>query len=551
MVSVKSWRVENFKSVASAELEFPRLTVVTGANSSGKSSILQSLLLLAQSNKATRAVVLNGPLIRLGLARDVVRAGQSSMTFEFKLGSAPDEIDEYTEHTVTIELAPVGTGKSLGIKSFSVLNPVGVALLEAKNAHVKLTDKTTILSQRSEGASVLRVTRRDGHPAPPRSYVVFEGITPTELRLHRSPKQLREAYIALLRRHPSDAKNRRLTGIEFLRSQTDFDLFSEQNLDSTLESMPLTDLQRLADNMAAQRRYGEFAVFDLTVSAFMYDNSFRGLLGSDAIEENALREWHPIIQMLVGLVSAAEEFGSRLRYLGPLRDEPKVLQSAWDQRNRALPVGARGELTAEILASRKTDVVDYADWNGKRRTDALPDALGIWATYLGIGEGVAVADEGKLGRGVNVRVNGVLRDLTMIGVGASQLLPVLLACLGASAGSVVLIEQPELHLHPAVQSRLGDFFLFARPDLKLIIETHSEYLITRVRLRLAEERVAPPDVAVLFAYQDRGVTEIKTLTPNVYGDLDQWPEGFFDSQEIDSRAIVRQVTARMRSKASD
>jgi predicted ATPase len=133
----------------------------------------------------------------------------------------------------------------------------------------------------------------------------------------------------------------------------------------------------------------------------------------------------------------------------------------------------------------------------------------------------------------------------MIGVGASQLLPILVACLSVERNSVVLVEQPELHLHPSVQSKLADFFLFARRDVQFLVETHSEYLITRLRRRIAEERTEPHRVQVLYAERRGAATQVRPLALTAGGDFDEWPDGFFDAQEADVRHIVRAVAARM------
>lgn len=128
-----------------------------------------------------------------------------------------------------------------------------------------------------------------------------------------------------------------------------------------------------------------------------------------------------------------------------------------------------------------------------------------------------------------------------MGVGASQLLPVITVVLAAEKGSVVCIEQPELHLHPAVQSRLADFFLWARPDISLIIETHSEYMITRIRRRSAEDTIDGDQISLLFAEQAIGVTTLRSLKLTSLGDLSDWPMGFFDTQDEETRAIVAAI----------
>lgn len=108
-----------------------------------------------------------------------------------------------------------------------------------------------------------------------------------------------------------------------------------------------------------------------------------------------------------------------------------------------------------------------------------------------------------------------------------------------------MLEQPELHLHPAVQSRLADFLLFARTDLRLVVETHSEYLITRIRRRVAEGARASKNIAVMFAERDGDASNFRSLVLNDVGDFSDWPRGFFDTQDEDGRAIVRAVRASL------
>lgn len=143
-------------------------------------------------------------------------------------------------------------------------------------------------------------------------------------------------------------------------------------------------------------------------------------------------------------------------------------------------------------------------------------------------------------------MHGVERDLTTVGVGASQLLPVIALVLSATPGAIICIEQPELHLHPAVQSRLADFFLRARPDLAIIVETHSEYMVTRIRRRAAEGALDVGDVSIFFAEQEGGKTNFRNLKLNVDGNLSDWPAGFFDAQDEDARALVAAIARTTR-----
>ncbi|MFC6877539.1 AAA family ATPase, partial [Flavobacterium myungsuense] len=149
------------------------------------------------------------------------------------------------------------------------------------------------------------------------------------------------------------------------------------------------------------------------------------------------------------------------------------------------------------------------------------------------------------------KLHGSVRDLTSVGVGVSQTLPLLVGLLTAPHNSIFIVEQPELHLHPAVQARLADFMLSARPDVAVVIETHSESFITRVRRRAAEEAIAVTDVDISFVEPHDGGSIARTLQLSEFGDLSEWPDGFLSSAEEDIREILKRNIMRSRRMQTD
>lgn len=138
---------------------------------------------------------------------------------------------------------------------------------------------------------------------------------------------------------------------------------------------------------------------------------------------------------------------------------------------------------------------------------------------------------------------GMHLQLCEVGIGVSQALPVALGAM-APGYRIMAVEQPELHIHPAIQCNLAD--LLAAQVIKddgrtILLETHSEHLILRMLRRIRENSegelpldapaLTPEHLSVLWVEQDKGVVSIKPIPVNSQGDFDeQWPKGFFEER---------------------
>ena len=116
-----------------------------------------------------------------------------------------------------------------------------------------------------------------------------------------------------------------------------------------------------------------------------------------------------------------------------------------------------------------------------------------------------------------------------VGFGVSQALPVLILCYYAPEGSILILEQPEAHLHPKVQSELGDVLIdvVKNRDLQIILESHSEHLLHRLMRRTAEEQLCVDDTALYFCQINEGASEVEQLKVDEYGNISNWPQEFF------------------------
>ena len=242
-------------------------------------------------------------------------------------------------------------------------------------------------------------------------------------------------------------------------------------------------------------------------------------------------------------------------YLGPLRRAPSFIMLSSPGSTGG--IGQEGELTASVLRYRGNKIIDKAPVpDGIASELPLAEAVGKWVSYLGLADDISVKDLAGLGLKVNVKPSGVESEvsLTSVGVGVSQVLPVVVLCLLAEPGSVILLEQPELHLHPGLQQRLADFFIaVAESGRQLIVETHSEYFVSRLRRRVVEDTDDEllKLVKIVSAERDRetGETTYRDIDLTQYGEIQDWPKGFFDQAAVDEREIIRGALLKRKARS--
>lgn len=122
-----------------------------------------------------------------------------------------------------------------------------------------------------------------------------------------------------------------------------------------------------------------------------------------------------------------------------------------------------------------------------------------------------------------------------VGFGLTQILPIVVAALAAKKDDLLIIENPEVHLHPAGQSMMGQFLgTVASSGVQVIVETHSDHLLNGVR-RAVKSRSLNPDKVNIHYFQPRDIEGSQVASPqiDVEGNISYWPKGFFDQYEVD------------------
>lgn len=275
----------------------------------------------------------------------------------------------------------------------------------------------------------------------------------------------------------------------------------------------------LADISSA--RFHATPPFDLpsTGTKFQQDRTreqFMGTAFSRDVEDSVLREL------------------SSFCYVGPLRDRPRRFYISTGEAPRE--VGSSGELGPAVL------------WSASeiRQLD-LEDRLSAWCSRMGLAFEIHLAT--IMGSYFEIHaVDSHTRqhvNLPDVGFGTSQILPILIQGLIANSGTTLLLEQPEIHLHPKVQADLADFLIeVSQSGVGVIVETHSEHIITRIQRRIAEEVLSPDGLALYFLTPTDEGSHFNRISLDSFGQINHPPDGFFEEGFEETFALMTAVGAR-------
>lgn len=620
---IKTWSLENFKSVYNdTSLVMSPLTIFTGANSSGKSTIIQSILLTAQTiqnNISSKFVILNGHIIKLGTFDDILSNNSKSQNirigFELEFEHQRN-LNRYLNYrtqgvntSLTVNNYYIFTASSEGNKEITQLNPI----LNQSNMHVHFINNEEEedaevrefinvqksledISQRKiklklpvEGIeyqdSLEYTVETNGRPdifqlfsvgeeKIPQGARMFHFLPDTLFAVHNKAQEAAKRLIYLYTN--PDNRYRVLTSKSLKGNLTPkfVELVMEEihfiSLSRTNEKNELIELRDFSERLKLLKE--EFNVknlhlfLDILTEEMKKDYEIRmkekeeDLLRALMEEKETHLELAPMDlsdALINGRESISNFFSKKVKYLGPLRDEPKPIYP-YSGTTDSKDVGFKGEFTAAVLEIHKDTKVTYISPNSdenmnKKRSVPLIEAVLDWLQYMGVAEKVKTTDQGKLGHELKVMVEDGrgFHDLTNVGVGVSQVLPILVLSLLSEEGSSLIFEQPELHLHPRVQTRLADFFVsMMQLNKQCIIESHSEYLINRLRYRsvISENEEISKNVMIYFVEKENGKSHYNQVRINKFGVIEDWPKGFFDENEKNSAHILKAAMSKRKKE---
>ena len=220
---------------------------------------------------------------------------------------------------------------------------------------------------------------------------------------------------------------------------------------------------------------------------------------------------------------------SRINYISPLRAFPK-----------------RYYFLDESNVSSSLDSID-----GDNLTETLKKESEVitkvnkWLNNFGLS--VSVEDVKEVIHRLKVSQNGLSLDITDVGFGISQVLPIIVQGFLSKGNSLTIIEQPEIHLHPMMQAELADLFIDvicnskSKEEKTLLIETHSESILKRLRRRIAEGVIKNSDVAIYFVHgrkKKSGGAKIERIEIGEKGAFD-WPKEFYSTDFEDTNEFLK------------
>jgi len=254
------------------------------------------------------------------------------------------------------------------------------------------------------------------------------------------------------------------------------------------------------------------------------------------------KTYHQNADLLSDLEYSYEGLMDSVYYLGPLREYPKR-EYVWSGSS-PIDVGPRGERVVDALLSAKSRNEERSlGYRRKRRS--FEEIIAHWLKKLKLIHDFDVAEIAPHSNLYRINVTKELGSapvmITDVGFGVSQILPVLVLLYYVPEGSIVILEQPEIHLHPAVQSGLADVIINAivTRGIQVVVESHSEHLLRRLQLRVADETISSDKVSLYFCQTTGGVSQATPLDIDLYGTIENWPPHFFGDEFGEIAAINR------------
>ncbi|MGY5266272.1 AAA family ATPase [Paraclostridium bifermentans] len=450
---INAIKIRNFKAFEdSGKVEIKKINVFVGPNSSGKSSIIKSILTLKNSNDSKDEDEALEFVEEIGTYPTVVHKNDTTKSIEYRLYFNLNMEKKFNlEKTVT------------GINLFNIAKQISKKEGKEIDEIIDTLKKINRDSVLDNIDIVFGFTKSSKHTTVKKFVVRYKDKRVFEIKKERS-----SYYITL------ENKDIRIANI----------------------ALPYKFYFKLDENKIDGNHN------DLTIDDWI----------NLSIMDNTLNN----LERYIG------NFTNNIRYIGPLRNRLERSQYVTKVKNLST-VGSRGESTLNTLIS-----IDESE-NDKKSMDDIK----YWLDIFELAKDIDIKELGDDTYSLTMKNKhtNIVNNIVDFGVGTSQLLPIIVESVNSPSNSTLIIEEPEIHIHPNAQSILADLFVSCSKsnNKRFIIETHSIFLVTKLQILVAKGEIDVNDVCVYYVNQDERGSHVMDMKLSNNGQFEEeWPSGFFD-----------------------
>ncbi|CDR30516.1 Uncharacterized conserved protein [Acholeplasma oculi] len=528
--------INNFKGIKKYEFDTDdsNITVLTGINSGGKTSFIQSLLMISQSIQEginSTPIVLDGKQVKLGSIKNTINQNDNSdksMVFTFSDSFQKTQLNKslIRRNSLVREFVSVIDKKTnRGRISYEKLNRAFDEILKGK-----FTLELTIKEKNDKVAidKISYTINLKDVIYPIKLDFFHERRLPNDTIKYRveTNNRLFLRFDRYLRRKKVDYNNfHQVVNENFIQATCKFARIRFNALQPQIDEKYEDEMFEIISSSDKDNTLEEY--FQDDFSLFRIDRNENVSL--DTVFVNSM---HISIQKIF----------NQIAHIGPLRQFP---ESIYIRSNDIVKeIGRQGENANAIIASYYDKSIAYPRIINEQGDIEISKGKLLTAINYWLCERFNLAKEVNVtkyaGKSIyeieltNLNKNKI--PINNVGFGISQLLPILVLGLYSESGKFIIIEQPEIHLHPSAQSVLFDFIMAISRDKNIIVETHSDHFISRLRRRVIESKTDMSE-RIKLLFTDNGY--FKTVKVDSLGYIDEWPNGFFDQEEKELSLMLK------------
>lgn len=452
MIQLKHIKLGNFKCFSDElDLELGKLTLLTGANSTGKSSLMYGVLGALQSPRFPYEFSANGRYVNMGNFSEMVYGHEKALP-------------------ITVGFTLVENDSPIEVKTLWINDKSEQAVLKEYEAH-------------SQGFD-FNIRRKEGGES--------------------------SDFLLSMDYRPQAGQNHDLHGLELL-------------LTDIYRTAELFKIFQKGDNLADEFLAGYKE--QTTVNDILLKVGESGAICPDNLK--ATVAFGLVNRKIVDLIRRYQE---KMNFISSYRLPGERIYLEESLEN------------GKIHASGKGFVNQLLKWreNNRKYYESLIAALRLMGILYDIEPERIGSGQFKIG--VTIHKDGPTALLTDVGFGISQLLPVIVGDIELGDGSTLFAAQPEIHLHPNAQASYADY-LIRQLDNKnnYVVETHSEYLLNRVRLAIVKGKLKEEDIRVYYLSQERDSSRIYPIRFTRGGQIIGAPKDFFETYMLDVMDIAMEA----------